>query len=90
MSYETSPTEAWIGARRMAVALPVVLSAPEPLQKKILEEFRYLIEQGFIELPALAYWKTAGPARLLLENEINKLDRRDRQAFSEVLDKFRQ
>jgi len=43
MSYETSPNEAWISIRRIIVAMPVVLAAPEPVRQKILFEFQQLI-----------------------------------------------
>ncbi len=89
MSYETSPTEAWIAARRIAVALPVVLSAPIPVQKKILSEFQDLIKHHFIELPALAYLKATPPTRLFLQQQINGLDPSDQRAFSDALDKLR-
>ena len=36
MPYETSPNEAWISIRRIVVAMPLVLSAPEPVRHKIL------------------------------------------------------
>jgi hypothetical protein len=88
MSYETSPIEAWIAVRRVLVATPVVLSAPEPVQRKILAEFQDLIRRRFIELPALAYVKSKGPTRLLLRKQIDQLNLSDQKAFSDALEKF--
>ena len=67
MSYETSPNEAWIATRRIALAIPVVLAAPGPMQQKILGEFQDLVRTGFIELPARAYLRASGPIRALLQ-----------------------
>jgi len=47
MSYETSPNEAWISIRRIIVAMPLILVAPEPVRQKILFEFQQLIRNGF-------------------------------------------
>jgi hypothetical protein len=88
MSYETSPNEAWIAARRIVVAAPVVLSAPDALQKKILTEFQELVRPRFFELPALAYLKATSPTRSLLQRQIEGLNPREQKAFSEVLDKL--
>jgi hypothetical protein len=54
MSYETSADEAWIAIRRIVVAAPVTLSAPGPVQRRILTEFQSLIRRGFIDQPARA------------------------------------
>ena len=54
MSYETSPNEAWISVRRIVVAIPVVLFAPDPIAK-ILTEFQQLIRHGFFECRPLLF-----------------------------------
>jgi len=85
MSYETSPNEAWIAIRRITLAIPIVLSAPEPLQQRILGEFQDLVKNGFIELPARAYSRASGPTRALLQSRIEQLDASRQKAFSEAL-----
>jgi hypothetical protein len=85
MSYETSPNEAWIATRRITLAIPVVLSAPGPMQQKILGEFQDLVRNGFIELPARAYARASGPTRALLQSRIELLDPSRQKAFSEAL-----
>jgi hypothetical protein len=87
MSYETSPNEAWIATRRITLAIPVVLSAPGPMQQKILGEFQDLVRNGFIELPARAYSRASGPTRALLQSRIEQLDPSRQKAFSEALQK---
>jgi hypothetical protein len=89
MSYETSRDEAWIGIRRTAIAIPVVLSAPEPIRREILAEFQGLIRQGFVEQPARAYLGAAEPGRSLLQEQIDRLSPRQRQIFSQALEKLR-
>jgi hypothetical protein len=89
MSYETSRDEAWIGIRRTAVAVPVVLSAPDPIRREILAEFQNLIRHGFVEQPARAYLAAAEPVRLLLQEQIDRLSPRERQIFSQALEKLR-
>jgi hypothetical protein len=89
MSYETSPHEAWIGIRRIVVAVPVILSAPLPLQQRILSEFQSLIRGGFIDQPARAYLNANGATRSLLQTQIDGLSPLERGAFSEALEKMR-
>jgi hypothetical protein len=89
MSYETSPDEAWIGIRRIVVAIPVILSAPEPIERRILTEFQNLIRRGFVEQPARAYQNANEPTRSLLQTQIDGLKPREQRAFSEALEKIR-
>lgn len=89
MSYETSPNEAWIATRRIALAVPVVVSAPEPMQQRILGEFQDLVRNGFVELPARAYLHASGPTRALLQSRIDLLDTSRQNAFSDALQKQR-
>jgi hypothetical protein len=89
LSYETSPNEAWIAIRRIMLAIPVALSAPGPMQQRILDEFQGLVSNGFYELPARAYARASGPTRALLQSRIDKLDAPRRRAFSEALQKQR-
>ena len=89
MSYETSPNEAWIATRRIALAIPVVLAAPGPLQQKILGEFQDLVRTGFIELPARAYLRASGSIRALLQSRIEQLDASRQKAFAEAVEKQR-
>lgn len=89
MSYDTSPNEAWIATRRITLAIPVVLSAPEPMQQKILSEFLDLVKSGFVELPARAFLRASGPTRALLQSRIELLDASRQKAFSDALQKQR-
>jgi hypothetical protein len=89
MSYETSPNEAWISIRRILVAMPLVLVAPEPTRQKILNEFQLLIRNGFVDVAARAYFGAPEPARALLQMRIEQLDGSTQKAFSDALQKFR-
>jgi hypothetical protein len=89
MSYDTSPNEAWISIRRILVAMPLVLVAPEPTRQKILNEFQLLIRNGFVDVAARAYFGAPEPARALLQMRIEQLDGSTQKAFSDALQKFR-
>jgi hypothetical protein len=89
MSYETSPNEAWISIRRILVAMPLVLVAPEPSRQKIIDEFQLLMRYGFVDVAARAYLSAPVPARSLLQERIQQLDGPKQRAFSEALQKFR-
>jgi hypothetical protein len=89
MSYETSPNEAWISIRRILVAMPLVLVAPEPIRQKMIDEFQLLIRYGFLEVAARAYLSAPEPARSLLETRIEQFDSSKQKAFSDALQKFR-
>jgi len=88
-SYDSSPYEAWIGVRRLAVALPVVAQAPDPIRRKILSEFGELIKSRFLDIPARAYSTVRGPARDLLQSVIDGLDPSSQKAFSQALRQVR-
>jgi hypothetical protein len=88
-SYETSPNEAWVAVRRMAVALPVVLAAPEPVRQKILAEFQNLVRNGFLDIPAFSYLNARPPVRALLQSRIEELDPLSQKAFFEALPRYR-
>lgn len=88
-SYETSPNEAWIALRRVTVATPVLLSAPEALRQKILDEFKTLIERGYVELPAKAYLAAPASVRRLLESHIDALGTIQQKSFMNAVEKFR-
>jgi hypothetical protein len=88
-SYETSPNEAWVGVRRMAVALPVVLAAPEQVRQKILAEFQNLVRNRFLEIPAFSYLNARAPVRTILRSRIEELDPQSQKAFSEALVRLR-
>jgi hypothetical protein len=85
MSYETSPNEAWIAIRRIVVAMPLVLSAPEPLRRRILFEFQQLIRNGFVDDAAGTYSAASGSIRPLLQTQIEQLDPEQRKRFSEAV-----
>jgi hypothetical protein len=89
MSYETSPNEAWIAIRRIIVAMPLVLVAPEPVRQKILFEFRQLIRNGFVDDAAHSYATASGPIRSLLQTQIEQLDPTRQKDFSSALRKIR-
>jgi hypothetical protein len=87
MSYETSPNEAWIAIRRIVVAMPLVLNAPEPLRRRILFEFQLLIRNGFVDDAARTYSAASGSIRPLLQTQIEQLDPVQQKRFSEALQK---
>ncbi len=89
MSYETSPNEAWIAARRVIIAVPVLLAAPETLRQTILTEFQNLVRHRFVDIPARAYLKAPAPARALLQSRIEQLDPSSQKIFSDTLQKLR-
>jgi hypothetical protein len=88
-SYDTSPNEAWVSARRLSVALPVILEAPEPIQKKIINEFKGLIRERFLDVPVHAFLAASGPSHALLQSIVGELDPSSQKAFSEALDRAR-
>jgi hypothetical protein len=87
-SYEISPNEAWISIRRIIVAMPLVLIAPDPVRKSILFEFQQLIRNGFLEDAVRSYMKASRAIRSLLQNQIEQLDVRRQEAFTEALRKL--
>ena len=89
MSYDTSPNEAWVGVRRIAIAIPAVLAAPEAIRKKILAEFQNLIRQRFVEIPARAYLNASASTRALLQSSVEQLDPLSQKIFSDTLQRFR-
>jgi hypothetical protein len=88
MSYETSPNEAWIAIRRIMVATPRILNAPEVLRQKILFEFQQLIRNGFLDDAARAYSMASGSIRPLLQTQIEHLDLRQQRLFSDALQRL--
>lgn len=88
-SYETSPREAWVGLRRMIVAIPLTLSAPEPIQRMILDEFQHLVRHRFVEIPARLYFNASSEIRTLLDSRIEQLSPSSKRLFSEELAKLR-
>ena len=89
MSYETSPNEAWISIRRIIVAMPLVLVAPEPVRQKILFEFQQLIRNGFVDDAARCYFSASSPIRSLLQAQIEQFDLPRQKNFSDALQKIR-
>ena len=89
MSYETSPNEAWISIRRIIVAMPLVLVAPEPVRQKILFEFQQLIRNGFVDDAARCYFTASSPIRSLLQAQIEQFDLTRQKNFSDALQKIR-
>jgi hypothetical protein len=89
MSYETSPNEAWIAIRRIIVAMPLILVAPEPVRQKILFEFRQLIRNGFADDAARSYATASEPIRSLLQTQIEQFDLKRQKDFSDALRKIR-
>jgi len=89
MSYETSPNEAWISIRRIIVAMPLVLVAPEPVRQKILFEFGQLVRNGFADDAAHAY-SVASPAICsLLQTQVEQFDPARQKDFSNALKRIR-
>jgi hypothetical protein len=89
MSYSTSPNEAWVSLRRIIGAIPVALSAPEPVRERILADFSSLIRNGYLDIPATVYLRSSTPVRTLLQAEIEKLPSYNRKKFMDALDKAR-
>jgi hypothetical protein len=79
MSYETSPNEAWIAIRRNRVAMPRLLSAPEPLRQRIL------FGNGFVDNAARAYATASASIRPLLQTQIEQLDPHQQKLFADAL-----
>ena len=88
MSYETSPYEAWIALRRVTVAVPVILSAPEALRERILAEFQYLVQKRFNEMPVRVYLNAPPAVRSLLQTSIDRLGAKEKEAFAAALKKL--
>ncbi len=89
MSYETSPNEAWIAIRRIIVAMPLILVAPEPVRQKILFEFRQLIRNGFLDDAARSYATASAPIRSLLQTQVEQFDPKRKKEFSDALQGIR-
>ena len=89
MSYETSPREAWLALRRIIVAVPLVLMAPEPVQANVLDEYMNLIRHRFVDVPARVYLSASAATQALLQSRIDQLDPTSKKLFSEELDRLR-
>jgi hypothetical protein len=88
MSYDTSPNEAWISIRRINVAMPLILMAPELLRQKILTEFQQLIRFGFMDEAAHSYLRASAEVRSLLKGRVDQLDVSRQGAFSDTLQRL--
>jgi hypothetical protein len=88
MSYERSPNEAWIAVRRILLAVPVVRSAPAAMQEKILIEFQTLIRDGYVDMPARAYWSASEAVRAMLRARIEQLDQRRQDSFADAVQRL--
>jgi hypothetical protein len=89
MSYETSPREAWLALRRIIVAVPVTLMAPEPVQAKILDEYINLIRHRFVDVPVRTYLNASAATQALLQSRIDQLDPASKRFFSDELERVR-
>ena len=89
MSYETSPNEAWIAVRRVVVAVPTILSAPEAVRELVLAEFQALVRRGFVETPALAYFSASPQVRSMLQSRLDQLDASERAGFTRAVEKLK-
>uniref|UniRef100_E6VP87 Uncharacterized protein n=1 Tax=Rhodopseudomonas palustris (strain DX-1) TaxID=652103 RepID=E6VP87_RHOPX len=87
-SYDTSPREAWLAVRRIAIAAPVASLAPEATRGKIASEFRRLLLDGYVELPAQSYARSHQGVRELLDAEIQQLDVRTQSRFKAAVAKL--
>ena len=83
-SFETSPNEAWIGVRRIAVATPHLLMAPDSLRATILAEFRQLVTTGYVASAVAAYLNAPTAVRSLLRQEISQLSTEQQRNFLEA------
>lgn len=84
-SFETSPNEAWIGVRRVVVATPHLLTAPEPLRTTILTEFRQLVATGYVASAAAAYLNAPTAVKSLLRQQVDQLSPDQQRSFSEAV-----
>ncbi|HTO66321.1 MAG TPA: hypothetical protein VMM15_34295 [Bradyrhizobium sp.] len=89
MSYQTAPNEAWIAVRRILLAVPVVRSAPGPMQDTILAEFQNLVANGYVDMPARAYQSASEAVRRDLQARVEQLDTRRQQSFADAVQKLR-
>ena len=89
MSYQTAPNEAWIAVRRILLAVPVVRSAPGPMQDTILAEFQNLVANGYVDMPARAYQNASEAVRRDLQARVEQLDTRKQQSFADAVQKLR-
>lgn len=89
MSYQTAPNEAWIAVRRILLAVPVVRSAPKPMQEAILAEFQNLIANGYVDMPARAYQNASEAVRSDLQARVEQLDTRHQKSFADAVQKLR-
>ena len=89
MSYQTAPNEAWIAVRRILLAVPVVRSAPRPIQEMILAEFQNLIANAYFDMPARAYQNASEAVRKDLQARVEQLDTRRQKSFADAVQKLR-
>ena len=89
MSYKTAPNEAWIAVRRILLAVPVIRSAPGPMQETILTEFQNLITNGYVDMPARAYRNASETVRKELQARVEQLDTRRQKSFADAVQKLR-
>jgi hypothetical protein len=89
MSYETSPNEAWIAIRRVVVAVPTILAAPEAVRERILTEFQTLIRHRFFEMPALAYSSASSQIRSALQARIDQLSAGEQAEFARAVQRLK-
>lgn len=89
MSYKTSPNEAWVSIRRIIVATPLILIAPEPVRKEILFEFQQLVRNRFVDAAARSYLAASRPIRSLLQTQIDQLDLPEQKVFLDALQTLR-
>jgi len=88
-SYETSPNEAWVALRRVTVATPVLLSAPEGIRQKILDEFKNLVRHRYVEIPVRAFLAAPASAQKLLQARIEELDTPSQELFARTVQELR-
>jgi hypothetical protein len=89
MSFQTAPNEAWVAVRRVLLAVPVLRSAPAPMQERILAEFQNLIAHGYIDMPARAYQNASEAVRADLQARVALLDPSRQQSFADAVKKPR-
>jgi hypothetical protein len=89
MSYQTAPNEAWIAVRRILLAVPVLRSAPGPMQETILAEFQRLIANGYVDMPARAYRNASEPVRRELQARVDQLETSRQKSFADAVQKLR-
>ncbi|MCK1434938.1 hypothetical protein [Bradyrhizobium sp. 15] len=84
-SYDIGPREGWISLRRNQIALANFQSVSAATQRKVLAEFRSLLNDGFVEQAAVSLETAGWPEREKLVAVLDRVDLRHREALAKRL-----